>query len=66
MLLSSKVKYFFVSRKSYPSPSLIKFRLKGTNKYRSVSKRVVQCPFSPVVPRNTDKNEKYCALASIL
>ena len=38
MLLSSTIKYFFVSRKSYPGPSLIQFRL---NKSKSVSKMVI-------------------------
>ena len=34
---------FFIIRKSYPGPSLIQFYLKGNNKSKSESKRVVQC-----------------------
>ena len=51
--LRSKRKVFFVSRKSYPGPSLIQFRLKGNNKSKSVSKRVAQCHSLPFIPRNT-------------
>ena len=55
ILLSSKNKVFFVSRKSYPGPSLIQFRLKGDDESKSVSKRVDQCRSLSVVPRNTLK-----------
>ena len=43
MLLSSKSYVFFAFRKSYPDTSLIQFHLKGNNKSKSVSERVVQC-----------------------
>ena len=66
ILLSSKSKIFFVSRKSYPGPSLIQFRFKGNNKSKSVSKRVAQCRYLPVISRNTFKKEKDSLLASIL
>ena len=55
MLLSSKSKVFFESRKSYPGPSLIQFSLKGNNKSKSVSNRVVQCRSLPIIPRNRVK-----------
>ena len=42
----------FVSRKSYSGASLIQFHLKGNNESKSVSKRVVQCRFPPIIPRN--------------
>ena len=48
MLSSSKVKHFHIS-KSYPGSSLIQFCLKGNNKSKSVSKKVVQCRSQPVI-----------------
>ena len=42
-LLSSNSQVFFVSRKSYSDPSLIQLCLKGNDKSKLVSKRVVQC-----------------------
>ena len=57
MLLSSKSKVFFVSEKSYPGPNLIQFHLKGNNKSKLVSERVVQCLSLPVIQRNTFKSK---------
>ena len=42
----------FISSKSNPGQSLIQFCLKGNNKSKSVSKKVVQCRSWPVIPTN--------------
>ena len=41
-VVCSKVYAFFASRNSCSSLSIIKFRLKGNDKHKSLSKRVVQ------------------------